>query len=219
MDSAVLLDQLLGRGSRVVPFYVRTGCVWENCELAAVRRFLSALAQEGLAELNLLDMPLLDFHRDHWSMSGRHVPDENSSDDAVFMPGRNPLLLIKPALWCQARGIRRLALATLSSNPFADATPQFFAAFESMIHEATGDTVQIIRPFEQLTKHRVLELGRHLPLEHTFSCLAPVEGLHCGRCNKCAERQTAFRRLGLEDPTPYHGATTRLHRLPVDSTK
>src|SRR4051794_5493650 len=38
IDSAVLLDQLLGRGWQVVPFYVRTGCVWESTELDATRR-------------------------------------------------------------------------------------------------------------------------------------------------------------------------------------
>jgi len=37
----------------------------------------------------------------------------------------------------------------------------------------------------------------------TFSCIAPVDGLHCGRCNKCAERAAAFRLTGTDDPTPY----------------
>ena len=34
-----------------------------------------------------------------------------------------------------------------------------------------------------------MALGRGLPLELTFSCIAPVAGQHCGRCNKCAERR------------------------------
>ena len=38
-----------------------------------------------------------------------------------------------------------------------------------------------------------MELGRDMPLELTFSCIDPRDGLHCGRCNKCAERQEAFR--------------------------
>jgi 7-cyano-7-deazaguanine synthase in queuosine biosynthesis len=28
-----------------------------------------------------------------------------------------------------------------------------------------------------------------------------VDGRHCGRCNKCAERMAAFRLAGLCDPT------------------
>ena len=205
VDSAVLLDRLLTGYRRVVPFYVRTGCVWDPCELKAVRRIVASQAQgcQRLAEPVVLEMPLGDLYDDHWSISGADVPDDTTADEAVFLPGRNPLLLVKPVLWCQANGIGKLALATLANNPFDDASPEFFAAFEEMIRQATGDVVQIVRPFERLTKQRVLELGRHLPLELTFSCLAPIEGLHCGRCNKCAERRLAFRQLALRDATRY----------------
>jgi 7-cyano-7-deazaguanine synthase len=207
IDSAVLLDQLLASGGRVVPFYVRTGCVWDDCELAAVRRFLSALGRQQVEELVVLDMPLHDLYADHWSMSGANVPDRASPDEAVFMPGRNPLLLIKPVLWCQMHGIGQLAIATLENNPFDDATPEFFAQFEQMICQATGEHVKTVRPFERLSKHRVMELGRYLPLELTFSCLAPRDGLHCGACNKCAERRAGFRQAGIEDRTCYAGSS------------
>jgi 7-cyano-7-deazaguanine synthase len=211
VDSAILLDQLLARGSRVVPFYVRTGCVWEECELTAVGRFLTAVAQENLAELVQLDMPLGDLYSDHWSITGENVPDETTSDEAVFLPGRNPLLLIKPVLWCQMHGIGQLAIGTLENNPFGDATPEFFAQFEEMIRRATSDDVQVVRLFQQLSKQRVMELGRHLPLALTFSCLSPRDGLHCGECNKCAERRAGFRRVGMNDRTRYAADSARTH--------
>jgi 7-cyano-7-deazaguanine synthase len=203
VDSAVLLHQLLGRGWRVVPFYVRTGCVWQSCELAAVRQFLAATAHAGSMDLVLLDMPLRDLYGQHWSISGADVPDDSTEDDAVYLPGRNPLLLVKPALWCQMHDIEHLAIATLENNPFADATPEFFASFEQMIAEATGPSLQIARPFEKLTKRSVMDMGRELPLELTFSCLAPVAGMHCGHCNKCAERREAFSALPGGDRTTY----------------
>jgi 7-cyano-7-deazaguanine synthase len=212
VDSAVLLDQLVQRGREVVPFYVITGCVWEPIELAAVHRFLSAINRESIAQLVELEVPLRDLYGDHWSISGADVPDDSSPDEAVFMPGRNPLLLIKPALWCQMQGVRQLALATLANNPFDDATPDFFAAFEAMIRQATQAQVEIVRPFARLQKDRVMELGRHLPLELTFSCLAPVDGLHCGRCNKCAERRLAFRAIKLDDRTRYFHAPIQAER-------
>jgi 7-cyano-7-deazaguanine synthase len=42
-----------------------------------------------------------------------------------------------------------------------------------------------------------------MPLELTFSCIAPAGSLHCGQCNKCAERQRAFRLSSMPDPTRY----------------
>ena len=219
IDSAVLLDQLLQRGARVVPFYVRTGCVWDDCELSAVGRFVSAIQHEELADLIVLEMPLGDLYGDHWSMSGMNVPDSQTPDEAVFMPGRNPLLLMKPVLWCELHGVPRLALATLANNPFDDATPEFFAAFEAMIGQATSERVEIIRPFERLHKRQVMELGRHLPLELTFSCLAPKDGLHCGKCNKCAERQLAFRQIEFVDKTRYAVSPAPIQPARADSAK
>jgi 7-cyano-7-deazaguanine synthase len=203
IDSAVLLAELVKRGQRVAPIYVRSDCIWQTSELRAARQFIAALAQPNLCDLVELAMPLGDLYAGHWSMTGRGVPDRSSPDEAVFLPGRNPLLLVKPVLWCQTNGVGQLALATLVSNPFDDATPEFFARFQEAMTAATGQPIEIVRPFENLSKQAVMQMGQHLPLELTFSCLAPVKGAHCGRCNKCAERQTAFAHLSTGDPTHY----------------
>lgn len=221
IDSAVLLAHLHENGRAVVPFYIRTNCVWQSEELAAVGQFLAVTKLPNVADLVQLELPLPDLYGHHWSITGRHVPDDHTPDEAVFLPGRNPLLLLKPALWCRSHGIRQLALATLAANPFPDATPTFFDAFELMLREAVGGGVQIIRPFEMLTKSQVLALGRHLPLDLTFSCLRPVAGMHCGHCNKCAERRRGFSTIGLQDRTRYHArpkqATSRLRDDSSDS--
>jgi 7-cyano-7-deazaguanine synthase len=203
LDSAILLRQLLGQGRNVQPFYVRTGCIWQVPEQHAVHTLLAAMRDQNLAKLVELDMPVDDLYRDHWSITGAEVPDETTSDEAVYLPGRNPLLLMKPALWCVAQGISELALATLASNPFDDASAEFFARFEAMLAQATGSRLQIVRPFETLSKRAVIALGRDMPLQYTFSCLSPVGDLHCGHCNKCAERMRAFALLDLADPTRY----------------
>jgi 7-cyano-7-deazaguanine synthase len=203
LDSAILLDQLLRHDWQVQPFYVRTDCHWQPEERDAVNCLLTALRQPQLAELVELDLPVDDLYEGHWSITGAAVPDRQSGDEAVFLPGRNPLLLIKPVMWCVMHGISKLALATLAANPFDDAKPDFFNRFEAMIEQATGREVRIVRPFEMLSKRCVMLLGRDAPLELTFSCIAPVHGLHCGRCNKCAERAAAFAHLENGDPTPY----------------
>ena len=193
LDSCVLMAHLLRQGHAVRPFYVRCGLVWEREELAALRAFLRAIAAPGLEELVVLDLPLGDLYGGHWSLDGRGSPDAQSPDDAVYLPGRNALLTIKPAVWCAMHGVGQLALALLAGNPFADATDEFFSVLEATLERATGSPIRILRPFAQLEKRDVVQLGRGLPLELTFSCIVPSDGLPCGRCNKCAERQHAFR--------------------------
>lgn len=213
LDSCILLATLLDEGRHVQPFYVRSGLAWEADELAGLRRFLAALAGRNgqsrgeLAELVVLDMPLGDLYGRHWSVTGREVPDHSTPDEAVFLPGRNALLIVKPATWCQLHGISQLALATLKSNPFPDAIEPFFAALGAALSRGGGAPLEIVRPFERLSKTEVMQLGRGYPLAQTFSCIAPRRGLHCGECNKCAERIAAFRAAEIPDTITYASAT------------
>jgi 7-cyano-7-deazaguanine synthase len=205
LDSSILAAHLARQGHRVQPFYVESRLVWQRAELRAARRYLRAISRSfGQVEpLVILKLPLAELYENHWSVTGSNAPDAHSADDAVYLPGRNALLLLKAALWCQLRGIEQLALGVLSTNPFADATPAFFDAFEAAINQGGGSQLRVIRPFAGLTKRQVMELGRGLPLDLTFSCIAPVSGLHCGQCSKCGERQGAFRLIDDPDPTVY----------------
>jgi 7-cyano-7-deazaguanine synthase len=203
LDSSILLGYLLGQQRQVQPFYIRSGLFWQAAELRAVQSYLAAVASPCLRPLVELDLPLADLYGDHWSVTGREVPDADTPDESVFLPGRNALLVIKAALWCQLHGLDELALGTLESNPFADATPTFFAEIESSLNRTVHRPLRLVRPFERLDKRGVMRLGRDYPLEHTFSCIAPAGEAHCGRCNKCAERRHAFRLIDLPDPTHY----------------
>jgi 7-cyano-7-deazaguanine synthase len=203
LDSCILLAHLLKQDRSVQPFYVHCHLNWEPEELRAVRRFCAALRAPRLEMLVELELPLDDLYHDHWSLGARSAPDASTPDEAVYLPGRNPLLVIKPALWCQLNGIEHLALALLGSNPFPDATQRFFQAYETALSLAAEAPITIERPFAELHKTDVMRLGRGLPLELTFSCIAPADGLHCGECNKCAERRAAFREASMPDPTRY----------------
>jgi 7-cyano-7-deazaguanine synthase len=148
-------------------------------------------------------MPVADLYAGHWSLTGRGVPGADTPDDAVYLPGRNVLLLAKAILWCHLRGVPAVALAPLEGNPFPDATPAFFRAYQDVVNGAVGGAVRVVQPYRGLSKAEVLVRGRDLPLERTFSCIRPAGGLHCGACNKCAERRHAFAAAGLPDRTRY----------------
>jgi len=203
LDSSILIGHLLREGRRVQPFYIRTGLVWQAEELPALDRFLAAVATNDLAKLVVLDLPLADLYDGHWSLTGRDIPGADSPDEAVYLPGRNALLIVKPAVWCQLHGIGELAMAPLGTSPFDDASGAFVRDFQAAINRGGQRQVRLLRPFGEMNKQQVMALGRGLPLELTFSCISPAGGLHCGLCNKCAERQAAFRDAGLEDRTVY----------------
>jgi 7-cyano-7-deazaguanine synthase len=203
LDSAILLGEALRSCSAVHPLYVRNGLSWESVELGHLRRFLEAVRGPSLRPLTILDMPVADLYGDHWSVTSRGVPGADTADEAVFLPGRNVLLLSKSMLWCHLHGVPAVALAPLESNPFPDATPAFFGAFERVVNQAVGGSVRVLRPYLGLHKTEVMGRGRGLPLGLTFSCIRPVGGRHCGACNKCAERRRAFIDAGMADPTAY----------------
>ena len=203
LDSTILLAYLLEKGYRVQPLYMATGCAWQQAEQRAVHQFVKALDDDAVENVVELQMPVGDLYGDHWSITGRDVPDSTTPDEAVFLWGRNPLLLVKAMLWCSMHAIPRLAMATLECNPFADATPCCFQQFEQALATATERKVEILRPFAGKSKQQVVALGAELPLHLTFSCLAPQGDRHCGDCNKCAERAVVLQSMPAGDPTIY----------------
>jgi 7-cyano-7-deazaguanine synthase len=204
VDSAVLLAETSERHDAVHPLYVRSGLVWEETELKYLENFMRAIARATLRPLKVLDVPVRDVYGDHWATTGRAVPDANSPDDAVYLPGRNVFLIGKAAVWCVLNDIGLLAVGSLKANPFGDSTPEFDDLMGQLIARALAKPCCVIRPFNTLSKGDVIRRGANLPLEWTFSCIHPVHDSHCGRCNKCAERHHGFRHAGVPDKTRYH---------------
>jgi 7-cyano-7-deazaguanine synthase len=205
LDSAILVADLARQHRQVYPLYIRAGLSWEAAELAHLRRFLETVRRPTLQPLVVLEVPVGDLYGRHWSLTGQDVPDAHTPDEAVYLPGRNVLLATKALLWCHLHQVPILALATLRGNPFPDASEQFFGELAAVVSRAVGDQLTVQRPYAHLGKREVLARGQGLPLEWTFSCIRPVEGGHCGNCNKCAERRKAFAEAGWNDPTEYAG--------------
>ncbi len=216
LDSAVLCALLSSHCASVHPLFIRFGLLWEDAELAHFRKFLAAIQCSRIREVVTLSAPMNDVYSSqggsnggsHWSLTGTGVPDAASEDSAVELPGRNLLLIAKSAVWCAAHDIHAIAMGILSGNPFPDATSDFFHRMEAAVSLALSHPVVVLRPFAELTKADVIGLGVPYPLHLTFSCIDPVkasdgESIHCGVCNKCAERRRGFEDAKRPDPTPY----------------
>jgi 7-cyano-7-deazaguanine synthase len=204
VDSAVLVADQSYRGEVVQPIYIRFGLAWEGAEEEHLRQFLDSLPEDCRTRpLVALEFPVADVYGLHWSVSGAEVPDGHTPDSAVYLPGRNLLLLAKSSVWCALNDFGVVALGTLKGNPFADSGRKFFDGLGSLASLALDRPLAVETPFARFTKVEVLDRGRHLALELTFSCIDPQQGEHCGRCNKCAERRRAFATSGLADRTDY----------------
>jgi 7-cyano-7-deazaguanine synthase len=203
LDSAILLAEAVRVYPEVHPLYIRTGLYWEATELAYLERFLSSIDEQSLRPLSILEQPVRDLYGNHWSLTGIDVPAAGTPDEDVFLPGRNVLLLAKSLLWCNLNGIPEIAMAPLATNPFPDGTTEFFAEFSGAVNRAVQGNVRVLRPYANLHKNEIIHRAKGIPLNLTFSCIRPDNGLHCGRCSKCFERQQGFRDAEYADPTDY----------------
>lgn len=203
VESACMLAEALKTYERVYPIYIRKGLNWEKTELASLRQLLSVLKADGLAKLAVLEVPVKPIYQHHWGLSPFGTPGSRAPDRAVFLPGRNLLLLSVAGLFCAIRRIPSLWIGILKGNPFQDARSGFIHEMEGLLKESVGFPLRIATPFRELTKAQVIARYPDLQWEKTLSCLRPVTGKHCGRCQKCAERKAGFRAAGIPDPTRY----------------
>ena len=195
LDSAILTSKLLKSHSLVQPIYIKSGHVWEPAELYWLKRYLKVIANPRLAKLVCLSLETKDLYEGHWSVTGKKTPSHKSDDVKVYLPGKNLLLITKAAVYCSLNKIPALALGPLKTNPFPDAKASFFKDLEKVCSEGLHFKFRIKTPFLDRTKQEVMRLGKALPLQLTFSCLSPRGVLHCGKCNKCAEREKAFQSI------------------------
>lgn len=210
LDSCVMLAELARAFDTVHPVYVREGLAWEDAELGSLRRYLRALpatVRGRVMPLRVLSLPVGDVYDGHWSLTGRNAPGASTSDDAMYLPGRNLLMLSKAAVYCARHKIPVLALGSLRHNPFADASAGFLRGFARLASVALDWNLRVLTPFRRSTKAAVIRraMGMALPVHLSFSCVSPRRGVHCGRCNKCAERQRAFAAAKVVDRTRYIG--------------
>jgi len=204
LDSCVLVADK-ARDAEVYPIYVQWGLAWEASERKALQAFLAAVKNPHMHSPIVISLPIKAMYADHWSLKGDSVPGADEPDSAVFLPGRNILLLGLAAVWCSTHDVSRISIGSLGGNPFPDATPEFFARFADTLSTGLGHKIIVDAPYRGLNKSDIIERFRELPLELTLTCMAPADGGHCGRCNKCGERRKAFRESGVPDRTFYAG--------------
>lgn len=90
----------------------------------------------------------------------------------------------------------------------ADEATEYSPAFIDYINSGLaliGEQCEVVAPFHGWQKSEVLgkAVALGVPIENTWSCVSPVEGLQCGSCGACRARRAAIVAAAGHDSTRY----------------
>lgn len=193
VESAALVAWALERGD-VVPVYVQTGLPYEKIEHRKLRDLLALLPSKvhPLRVIRIAGLPL-------------HLPHELKEPKDVEIPLRNLVLASMGSLVAHEVGASSVLMGTLGNASFSDNHRVYLDRLENLIAEGLyRPDMKLETPFMGKRKSWILQrFSDRVPWERTFSCMSPLQEEHCGRCDKCRERHTAFLQAGIQDPTFY----------------
>jgi len=143
-------------------------------------------------------------------------------DYNLIVPLRNAIFITIAAAWAFSCNARMIAYgAHADDSRYADCRPEFAKSIAKSLNLAEIDRinlglkkkVSIWSPsLDGITKSQLVRLGYKLLGDTVFqawSCYSngikiPGKGfVHCGRCESCINRKTAFSKAGIEDKTAY----------------
>jgi len=131
-----------------------------------------------------------------------------SSDftDPIIVPFRNGVFLAVATAFADAIGAKKIFYGAHKSDaPFyPDCRKEFYKAFEKAAKLGTDHQIEIDAPFSNIPKSEIFKKASELnvPLQDTWSCY--LNGpYHCGKCESCNNRKTAFKDSGIGDKTKY----------------
>lgn len=169
-----------------------------------------ALADFYGVKNTLVRMPFVnELFKSDLLQSGGEVPEGHYADPSMkrtVVPFRNGIMLSIAAGYAESIGAKVLLLGNHTGDHaiYPDCREAFSAPMAAAIKHGTYAELDLMRPFEGISKTDIARLGGMLkvPYELTYSCYKGGEK-HCGKCGTCFERKEAFRDSGVADPTQY----------------
>lgn len=138
-----------------------------------------------------------------------HYAEENMKKTVV--PFRNGIMLSIAAGYAESIGAKEIIIGSHAGDHaiYPDCRDNFMKPFAEGVKMGTWEGIELVRPFEKMTKGEIVKLGVRLrvPYEMTWSCYVGGEK-HCGLCGTCTERLVSFDEAGAIDPVEYLDRTT-----------
>lgn len=133
-----------------------------------------------------------------------HYAAENMKKTVV--PFRNGIMLSISAGYAESIGASILIIGSHAGDHaiYPDCRDTFMKPFAEAIDKGTSRGIQLLRPFEKMSKGEIVKEGMKLkvPYALTWSCYKGGD-IACGRCGTCVERLEAFDDAGVKDPVDY----------------
>ncbi|MCS7171779.1 MAG: 7-cyano-7-deazaguanine synthase [Aquificaceae bacterium] len=186
IESTCLLYLFLMDGWLAYPIYIRSGYPWELFELENAK---SLWLYTKKLYRNAMPMRIIPYLNPEPADSRKHEKD-------LYIPLRNLSLLTSASIYALLKGVGHVAIGSLGLYPFPDNNPEYMQNLQKLIE------VKLLTPFMGLHKHEVIRrFFNKVPLEKTLSCIKPKKHrdkiIPCGSCEKCKEREEAFKTLSL----------------------
>jgi len=155
----------------------------------------------------------LEFINEHFNSSllksGEDIPEGHYEDEnmkSTVVPFRNGIMLSIAIGYAESKGISKVFLGSHAGDHaiYPDCRSIFTKAMSMAGTLGTYNEVQVVSPFNDLTKADIVSIGYGLNIkyENTWSCYKG-KNVHCGVCGTCVERKEAFALSNLKDPTVY----------------
>ena len=213
LDSTTLLKQVVDKegAQDVLALSVKYGSLHNYREGMAATRITERL---GVLH-QVIVLPEAIFAGGNSALLGEsEMPDEEYHDptkvtpSATIVPFRNAVFISIAVAVANARGYNRVALAVHKNDAigyaYPDCMPEFLRPMAEAVIHGTLNEVSLDFPYTQSTKANIVEMAAvvRAPIHLSWSCYRG-EGMHCGICPTCRERQKAFHDAGYKDPTRY----------------
>jgi len=140
----------------------------------------------------------------------------------IVVPIRNAIFITIAAAWAISCNARLIAYGAHSEDMrYPDCRPEFIESIAKSLNLAEADRIKLglkgkisiwSPSLDGIGKSQLLKVGYEILGDLVFkswSCYSnglkiPGKGIvHCGKCESCINRKTAFSKAGIEDKTVY----------------